>query len=372
MKYQAIIIALLLFSGCKLNKKETKQVNNTYSFYVGTYTDNKSEGIYKYMLDEKGHLKSLGLVAKSENPSFLAMSKDRKYLLAVNEISNENGVGTIESFSVSNDSLSLISKSVTGGAHPCFVSINPFGYVLTANYSGGNIGLLKLNSKGELSSLLDIQQHIGKGISDRQQTPHAHSAWFESSNNNVISVDLGTNELWFSQLDTIRHKLQASDSNKLKMADGAGPRHLAIHPNNKWIYVLNELNSTVSLVLKLGENQYKKDSNYSSLPIAYNEDNFPADIHISSDGNFLYVSNRGHNSIAIYRISKRDGTLNLLGHESTRGKWPRNFSLSPDGNFILVANQHTNTIVSFKRDKSTGLLSYVEQVEAHSPVCILF
>ena len=372
MKYQIICILLVVLTGCKTSKKEIKQDSNSYSFYVGTYTDKKSEGIYKYKLDENGQLKSLGLVAKSENPSFLAMSDDRKYLLVTNEISNDAEVGTIESYSVSDDSLSFINKSTTGGAHPCFVSTNPMGYVLTANYSGGNIGLLKLNSKGELSSLLDIQQHSGKGIGDRQQAPHAHSAWFESSNNNVISVDLGTNELWFSQLDTILHKLQAKDPYKLNMTDGAGPRHLTFDPNNKWIYVLNELNSTVSLLRKTDKHQYNKVLSYSTLPSAYTDANYPADIHISSDGKFLYASNRGHNSIVIYSVNQSDGSLNLLDHVSTHGKWPRNFSLSPNENFLLVANQHTNNIVSFKRDKVTGLLEYVGQVEAYSPVCIVF
>ncbi|MGZ2369334.1 lactonase family protein [Ancylomarina sp. YFZ004] len=348
------------------------QESSTYSFYVGTYTDNESEGIYKYVLEKNGHLKSLGLVAKSVNPSFLAMSEDKKFLLAVNEISKPAGVGTIESFSISNDSLSFISRSITGGAHPCFVNLNKFGYVLTANYTGGNVGLLKLNNKGELSDLLDIQQHSGKGTSDRQEAPHAHSAWFEKSNNTIISLDLGTNELWFSQLDTVLHKLQASNPYKLKMADGAGPRHLVYHPNNKWIYVLNELNSTISLVLKTDGNQYKRGLSFSSLPMAYTETNTTADIHISSDGKFVYVSNRGHNSIVIFGVNQQDGSLNLLAHESTHGKWPRNFSLSPDENYLLVANQHSNNIVSFKRDKTTGLLDYVEEIEAYSPVCVLF
>lgn len=367
MKYLSIIIVLFVFTGCKIYKKE----NTIYSFYVGTYTDKESEGIYKYILDKNGCLKSLGLAAMSENPSFLAMSDDRKYLIAVNEISNDAKVGTIESFSVANDKLSFMSKSTTGGAHPCFVNINSDGYVLTANYSGGNIGLHRLNSKGELSSLLDIQQHSGKGIGNRQEAPHAHSVWSEPLSNNIISVDLGTNELWFSQLDTTLHKLQAKDPYKLKMTTGAGPRHLAFHPNNKWIYVLNELNSTVSLVLKT-DHEYKKELSYSTLPTAYTEANYPADIHISSDGNFLYASNRGHNSLAIYKVNKRNGSLNLLSHESSHGKWPRNFSISPDGNFLLVANQHSNNIVSFKRDKSTGLLHYIDQIEAYAPVCILF
>ncbi len=372
MKYQIICIILVVLTGCKTNKKEIKQNSNSYSFYVGTYTNKKSEGIYKYILQKDGRIKPIGLVAKSVNPSFLAMSDNRQYLLAVNEISNDDEVGTIESYSILNDSLSFINRSTTGGANPCFVNINSDGYILTANYTGGNVGLLKLNKKGELSDLLDIEQHAIKETNDLKQAAHAHSAWFEASNNNIITVDLGTNELWFSQLDTSLHKLQAKDPYKLKMTDGAGPRHLAFHPNNKWIYVVNELNSTVTLVLKTDDNHYSIVSSYSSLPKAYSEANYPGDIHISSDGNFLYASNRGHNSIVIYRVNKRDGSLNLLAHVSTHGKWPRNFSLSPDENFLLVANQHSNNIVSFKRDKKTGLLEYVEQIESYKPVCILF
>jgi len=188
----------------------------------------------------------------------------------------------------------------------------------------------------------------------------------------VISVDLGTNELWFSQLDTVLNKLQASEPNKLEMAAAAGPRHLAFHPNNKWIYVLNELDCTITLVEKMAQGKYQKGLSFSSLPQAYNELNTAADIHISSDGKFVYASNRGHNSIAIYGVNPLDGSLNLLTHESSLGKGPRNFSLSPDENYLLVANQHTHNIVSFKRDKTTGLLSYVDQTDAPSPVCILF
>jgi len=372
MKYQVIIIAFLVLAGCQHTKKETKQANSPYSFYVGTYTDTKSEGIYKYLLQKDGHLKPIGLAAKSVNPSFLAMSDDQRFLLAVNEIINDEDVGTLESFSVSDDSLSFISRSITGGAHPCFVSLNQFGYVLTANYTGGNVGLLKLSKNGELSELLDIQQHKGSGISERQEAPHAHSAWFGTDANAVISVDLGTNELWFSQLDTVMNKLQATEPYKLEMAAAAGPRHLVFHPNNKWIYVLNELDCTVTLVEKMDQSKYQKKLSYSSLPQAYNESNTAADIHISSDGKFVYASNRGHNSIAIYGVNPLDGSLNLIAHESTLGKGPRNFTLSPDENYLLVANQYTNNIVSFKRDKSTGMLNYVDQTDAPTPVCILF
>lgn len=371
MKIHVAIITFLVLISCQANKNETVQENKAYSFFVGTYTDTESQGIYKYLLQKDGSLKLVGLVALSENPSFLAMTTDKRFLVAVNEI-NHKGVGTVESFLITSDSLSFRSRSSSGGAHPCFVTVNEIGFVLTANYTGGNVGLLRLNEKGELSTLLDVQQHTGSGTTERQQAPHAHSAWFEPVEKIIISIDLGTNELWFSHLNTVLQKLLPSDPQKLKMAPGAGPRHLVFHPNDKWIYVVNELDCTVILLQRTDDGKYEKGISVSTLPIAYTEPNTCADIHISSDGKFVYVSNRGHNSLAIYGVNARDGSLNLLGHEPTHGNGPRNFSLSPDEKYLLVANQHTNNIVSFKRNKTTGLLKYVCQIEAPTPVCILF
>lgn len=150
MKILNSIIVLLLLASCQMNKNETKQENNGTSFYVGTYTNKGSEGIYKYSLQNDGSLKRIGLAAKSENPSYLAFSADRNYLLAVNEI-DTNGIGTVESFLITDDSLTFISRRSSGGAHPCFVAVNEKGFVLTANYTGGNVGLLRLNDNGELS-----------------------------------------------------------------------------------------------------------------------------------------------------------------------------------------------------------------------------
>jgi len=156
------------------------------------------------------------------------------------------------------------------------------------------------------------------------------------------------------------------------MNHGAGPRHLVFHPNGKWIYVLNELDCTVTLIIKSDDDKYTKGVSISTLPADYSEPSKCADIHISSDGKFLYASNRGHNSIAIYDVDGNSGTLKFIEHELTRGDSPRNFSLSPDEKYLLVANQNTNNIVSFKRDLTNGLLEYVSQIKAPKPVCILF
>ena len=366
-----LLIVLFLIS-CKNKQENPQETDINYPFYVGTYTNGNSEGIYKYRLQKDGKLTEIGLAAKSENPSFLTWSHDKKFLLAVNETNPKDGTGSVESFSINEDSLTLISRSSSGGAHPCFVTTNDSDFVLTANYTSGNVGLLKLNKNGKLSDILDIQQHSGKGITDRQKLPHAHSAWFDFDNKNIISIDLGTNELWFSKLDEANQKFIPSKPDKLIMASGAGPRHLTFHPNKKWIYVINELDCTVTLLQKNAQENYNKGASLSTLPEGYSGENTCADIHISKDGKFVYASNRGHDSIAIFEVNTKDGSLKLIGHEQTKGKSPRNFSLSPKNDFLLVANQLTNNIVSFKRDKNTGLLKFMDQIEATTPVCILF
>jgi 6-phosphogluconolactonase len=369
MKYIIFFLGLFFAVGCQSNQEKQMKETKDISFFVGTYTDGESKGIYKYNLKADGKLEPIGLAAVTDNPSFLAVSSDNKFLVSISEVDRDN-VGNVESFLISRDTLSFIDRSSSGGAHPCFVAIDDNGYVLTANYTGGNIGLLKIDNEGLLSDVLDIQQHVGSGGTERQKSPHAHSVWFEPETNNIIAVDLGTNELHFSQLDKNENKI-TDNPTKIAMKQGAGPRHLAFHPNHKWLYVVNELDCTVTLLNKSDDGSYKVVESISTLPTDYTEPNTCADIRISSDGDFLYASNRGHNSIAIFSINE-NGNLSLVGFESTRGDGPRNFSLSPDDNYLLVANQRTNNIVSFKRDKKTGLLNFVSEVEALTPVCIVF
>ncbi len=367
MKKISVLLVLVVLFGCQ-NLKMKEEI--TTSFYVGTYTDGDSKGIYKYELSKEGKLRQIGLVAETINPTFLVKSKDNKTLFTVGE-TNENGNGFVKSFKIEKDALQLISKKKSGGAGPCFVAFNDDNYIITANYGGGNVGLLKAESSGKLSNLLNVQQHVGQGTTDRQKAPHAHSAWFHPAKEEIISIDLGTNELWFSTIDKAKNELVFTNQKTLKMADGAGPRHLTFHPNNKWIYVLNELNNTVSLV-KENEGSYFINSSISMLPSDFTEFTKAADIHVSKDGEFLYASNRGHESIVIYKVNSENGGLKLVGFESVKGKNPRNFSLSPNNDFMLVANQDTNNIISFKRDSKTGLLTFVDEISALTPVCILF
>ncbi|MDY7393716.1 lactonase family protein [Aureibaculum sp. 2210JD6-5] len=374
MKYISLMLIMTITFSCKNDKQSTTKPSienkNENLFFVGTYTDTKSDGIYTYSLSDSGKIKKIKLAAKTENPSFLTKSTDGNFLLAVNELNSVNGKGTVESYKILGDSLEFISKESSGGAHPCFVTVNENGYVLTANYSSGNIGLLKINESGTMSELLDVQEHNINLKKDK--TAHAHSAYF-TNNNDFISADLGTNELWLSSIDTDNDKIISSKPSTLKISgENPGPRHISFHPKKDWVYVINELNSTITLVKKADDGQYKIENSFSTLPKDYAEKSFCADIHISNDGKFLYGSNRGHNSIAIFEINQDSGELNAIGFQSVKGDWPRNFALSPDNDFLLVANQRSENIVSFKRNKTTGLLSFVEEIDVPSPVCILF
>lgn len=340
-------------------------------FYVGTYTGGQSKGVYTYQLNSDGTMDSLGLVAQTPNPSFLARTADGQFLLAISEVSAKDDVGFVKSYRITEDALVPLSESTSGGAHPCFISVNEEGYVLVANYTGGNMALLKMDKTGELSGLLDLQQHEGSSITERQKGPHAHSAWFDPVNDNIIAVDLGTNDLWISTIDKQQQKLVAATPPTLAMKPGAGPRHLDFHPNGKWIYVVNELDCTVSLVEREG-NGYRLGPSFSTLPDDFDGKNTCAHVMVTKDGKFLYASNRGHNSIAIFSVDKKSGALTPVGHQSVQGSTPRNFNLSPGDKFLVVANQNSNNIVSFNRNKKTGQLSPVDEIAAPKPVCILF
>jgi 6-phosphogluconolactonase len=369
MKTLYTLLLFIVLFGCKTAQDNAQEIENKkrMHFYVGTYTKKASKGIYKYELSKDGIFQRIGLVAETANPSFLTKTNDNKTLLAVDETSKDR-TGFVKSYKILKDSLVFISTSKSGGAHPCHIMVNDENQILVANYTGGNVGLLKVNKTGELSSLLDVQQHVGKGTTERQTKPHAHSAWFHPTKAVVISVDLGTNQLWFFTID--KNKLIFTNQKTLKMADGAGPRHLTFHPNNKWMYVLNELNNTISLV-KEEKETYFVASSISTLPKDFSAYSKAADIHISKDGKFLYASNRGHDSIVIYEVNE-NGTLKTIGHQAVLGKNPRNFSLSPKGDYLLVANQDSNNIISFKRNATTGKLTFVDEIAAPMPVCILF
>jgi len=350
---------------------------NVLHFYVGTYTDSGSEGIYRFGLDaQSGKLHSNGLAVLSENPSYLAMSKDGRNLLAVRETKDESNQsqGYIELFKIDDTgNLTSVNKVASGGAHPCYVSVNEDGLVLASNYTGGNVALMRIEPTGELSEVLSSDQHTGHGpVADRQEKPHVHSAIFESKGKRIFVADLGIDQVKVYTIDKATTILKHNKYPEIKLPPGSGPRHMAIHPNGKLLFVANEIGCTVTVVQLLDNGAFKIIETVSTLPADFAKPNTCADIHLSPEGNFLYVSNRGMNSIAIFSVNEKEQKLKLLGYEDTKGEMPRNFTLTPQGDFLLVANQNTDNIVAFRRNAKTGLLTFTDQINAFKPVCLLF
>lgn len=352
--------------------KETPPTDSSKSFYIGTYTKAESKGIYQAEINAEGQFANLKLLASTENPSFMAYTKNRKFLVAVNEATAEGeSNGSISSFQIENDSLVLIDKIHSYGDNPCHVTVTEDNYVITSNYTGGNLVLSQLGPNGKLT-YLDSKEHTGGTTHPRQEKAHVHSTWIHPETKDIIAVDLGTNDLWFYELDPSKNRLMPKEQQKLALDSVAGPRHLTFHPKNpNWIYVLNELNATVSLVTyENGKYNLKSTANMlRETPEGYNAS---ADIHISKDGKFLYASNRGYNAISVLEINSKDGSLTLIDVHEIPGSWPRNFSFSPDEDYLIYANEWTNNIFSLKRDSEKGTLTLTDSIQVPNPVMILF
>ncbi len=340
--------------------------------FVGTYTEGDSEGIYKFLLHADGSISNIGLVAKTENPSWIVLSKDKSCLLAVNEIDTADGKGLIESYTVQEKGLTLSGRKSSGGAHPCFIAVNDDGLVVSANYTGANVSLYQLKEDHQLSDILALQQNSGSSVHERQQAAHTHSCWFEPGTNHILSLDLGADQVLFSQLDAKTQLFIPLPEDTLNLEPGSGPRHLCFHPNKKWIYIVNELNSTITVVHKSESGKYTLGDSFSTLPQAFSGNNTCSHIHITKDGAFVYAANRGYDSIAVFKTNFKDGSLSLIGQKSAGGKSPRSFNLSPDEKFLLIANLQSDNIVILKRNSSNGLLKYKSKFTLSSPACIAF
>jgi 6-phosphogluconolactonase len=254
------------------------------------------------------------------------------------------------------------------------VAIDQTGqFALVANYSSGSASILPVQEDGSLGEASDFKQHQGFGPNERrQQGPHAHSVTLSPDNRFAFVADLGIDRMMIYQLDLDKGKLIPNDPPWAETYPGAGPRHFAFHPNGRYAYIINELGSSVSaFAYDAARGSLRELQTLSTLPERFKGRNTCADVHISADGKFLYGSNRGHDSIALFSIDSSTGTLAAIGHESTRGKTPRNFGLDPSGSFLLAANQDTNNVVAFSVDQETGLLSPTgHQIEVPAPVCV--
>jgi 6-phosphogluconolactonase len=371
---------VLLLSEAQTPEKSTAK--GQYIAYVGTYTaKTSSKGIYAYRFDaEKGQLTSIGVAAETADPSFLAVHPNGKYLYAVNEISTFNGGagGAVSAFSIAakTGALQFLDQVPTRGAGPCHVSVDKNGaYVLVANYDGGSIASFAVHEDGSLGTASGFVQHSGSGADkERQEGPHAHWIGTSPDNRFALAVDLGLDQVIVYGFDSSKGIFTPMLSGFAKVKPGAGPRHLAFHPNGKFAYVLSEMDSSVTVFSYQAKNgAFRSLETISAVPQGYAGRKEAAEIAVHPSGKFLYTSNRGHDSIAIFEINPAKGTLKSLGQVLSGGKTPRHFAIDPTGMYLLAENQESNNIVVFHIDPATGNLTPTGQtIEVPSPVCITF
>jgi 6-phosphogluconolactonase len=347
--------------------------------YIGTYTSGASKGIYRLELDlASGKLSEPALAGKAVNPSFLAVHPGRRFLYAVDEIGDFGGkkTGAVSAFALDpkTGDLTRLNQQPSGGAGPCHLVVDKAGkHVLVANYGGGSVSVLPIGDDGRLGPPSDVVQHHGSSVNkQRQEGPHAHSINLDAANRFAVAADLGLDKLLVYRFDAARGKLTPNEPPSASVAAGAGPRHFAFHPDGRHAYVINELNSTVTA--------FRYDANrgvltelqtVTTLPRGTRVTNYPAEVQVHPSGKFLYGSNRGHDSIAVFTIDAGTGRLTPVGHQAEGIKTPRNFGIDPTGAYLVVANQGSGSLVVFRVDPKTGKLAPTGvTAKVPAPVCV--
>jgi 6-phosphogluconolactonase len=346
-----------------------------YLVYIGTYTNNtKSKGIYAYRFDSpSGKLEALGLAGETANPSFLAIHPSRRFLYAV----GEGKPSSVSAFSVDTTTgkLTPLNSEPVPGAGPCYISLDRAGrYAFVANYGSGNVLVFPIGADGRIQPPAANVQHAGSGGNPKRQAgPHAHSIKLSPDERYVLAADLGIDQLLVYRFDRATGKLTPNEPPSAKLKPGAGPRHFAFHPNKRVVYSINELDSTVTAFeWNARRGTLTEFQTTSTLPAGFSGNNSTAEIVVHPNGRFVYGSNRGHDSIAVF-AADRKGTLKLIDNTPTMGSTPRNFAIDPTGKYLFAANQRSDNLVVFRIDGKTGKLTAAgPPVEVGSPVCVRF
>jgi 6-phosphogluconolactonase len=367
MQMKIILAAILCFAF-------RQSFSQSYYMLVGTYNSPDSTGIHVYKFNSQTGVVEKVSQAKTSNPSYLTVSPDKKYVYAVNEEGPATG-GKVVSFSFDKKmgTISTLSHQSSEGVHPCYITIDKKGErVIVGNYTSGNLAVLPVK-KGILGKAIQTIQHEGSGPDTaRQKSPHVHGIFFDKDKYRLFVTDLGNDKIMTYFRSPKTGMFFPTKMKYVALPPGSGPRHLDFSPDGKYVYLLNELISSVTVLRNDGNADLVSLQNLTTLPLTFKGKSTAADIHVSPDGKFLYASNRGiSNSIAIFSIDQKTGMITLVGHQYTEGETPRNFNFDPTGKFLLVANQNSNSIVVFKRDVSTGLLIDTgNRINVGKPVCI--
>lgn len=353
------IAALLLFAASFAQARPV---------YIGTGAD----GIYLASFDEKtGILSEPKLAAAYPTPGFLAMHPEKPVLLSV------GGEDTVASFAIAEDhSLTLLGSAPSGGKGPCHLAIDASGRTLAvANYGGGSFATIRLDADGKPGGIISLEKPTGSGPNkNRQEAPHAHGVYFDNANRFLFVPDLGIDKVLIRKFDPASSAIVPNAPAEMISPPGGGPRHMAFSPDEKHAYVINELTNTVSVAEFDAETgALKTIQEIATLPDVFSEQNTTAEIEVHANGDFVYGSNRGHDSIVVYKRDPETGKLTLIQHAPCGGKTPRHFKIDPSGKWLICAHQNSDTISVLSLDPATGLLGEPKStVPAPKPNCILF
>jgi 6-phosphogluconolactonase len=349
-------------------------------FYAGTFSNPGEQGLFVVQFNRA--TESMEIVQRLEgkaSPSFLALHPNKQFLYAVQREGLEAGGkhGSVAAYAIdpTTGHLTWLNEVSSEGQDPCHTSISPGGkFAFVANYSTGNVAMVPISPDGRLGKAVDVAQHTGSGPDKgRQQGPHAHQAVVADRGRMLYVSDLGTDRVWLYFIDEAAGKLIAQPNGHGKNTPGSGPRHLAMHPSGRFAYSCEELTSTIGFFKRdLASGALVLQGQVPMLPAGFQGQNSGADIHCSPDGKFLYASNRGHDSLVIYRVDPKNGKLTLVNHALTLGGHPRNFCVDRQGTYIWVANRDANQVVLFRRDTRQGTLQPTDQrLDIPQVVCFI-
>ena len=345
--------------------------------FIGSYSAADKDSVHLYQLDLKGgSLKKLSAVSGLRNPSFLKIHPNGKFLYAVNEVGDFQGKksGGVTAFGldVKNGKLTQLNQQPSGDTGPCHLTVDATGkYVLVAHYGGGSTTVLPIKKDGHIGPVTSQIEHKGSSVLPRQKAPHAHAIHVGPNNKFAFAPDLGIDKVLVFKFDEKTGQIRETKFGGASVDPGSGPRHFGFHPNGKYAYVINEIKQTVTAFgFRAKRGKLRTLQTISTVPEPV-KGNSTAEILVHPSGKFLYGSNRGHNSIAMFRVDEKTGKLTALGHEPIRGEIPRNFGIDPTGQFLLAAGQRSNNVNIFRIDSETGKLKFTgNSIEVASPVCV--
>ena len=364
-----------------LMSAETASTNGTLLVYIGTYTGGKSQGIYVSRFNPAtGRLTAPELAAETASPSFLAIHPNQRFLYSVVEKHNPTGkrIGALNAFSInpSTGKLTLLNQASSGGGGSCHVAVDPSGKcLLAADYGSGTVAALPIQANGHVGEPATVIQHQGSSVNpQRQAGPHAHFITPDPANRFALACDLGLDQVLVYRLDPAKATLVPHEPPFASVKPGSGPRHLAFHPSGRVVFLISELSSTLTAFAYDAERGVLKElQTVSCLPQDFTGTSSGAEVQVHPSGKFVYGSNRGHDSIAVFAFDPENGKLTSLEYQSTQGKTPRHFALDPTGRWLLAENQGSDTIVVFRVDSETGRLTPAGQtISVGAPVCTVF